>query len=326
MTALLTRLIALLALALAAPLPTAHAQPAAVAVPPTIRVIVPFAPGAGTDVLARAVANLLAQRLSTNVIVENRAGGGGMIGTAAVAKGPKDGSMLLFHSSSLITAAATMKVVPVDVTTDLTPVALVADGPMLVGVSAASGIKTPAELVAAARTKPDGITAGSGGIGSVGHLAAELLNDAAKVQIRHIPYKGAAPALTDVAAGTVDLLIASYSTMGPQIRAGRVVPIAVTSAQPSAAYPGVPPMGSAAPGYQTGIWYGMFAPAGVPPALLNRLNAEIVDIARGGEVQALVKADGAAAVLSSPEELAPRIRRELATWKKLAVDKQIVVE
>ena len=247
------------------------------------------------------------------MIVENRAGGGGMIGTAAVAKGPKDGSMLLFHSSSLITAAATMKAVPVDVTTELTPVALVADGPMLVGVSAASGIKTPAELVAAARTKPEGITAGSGGIGSVGHLAAELLNDAAKVQIRHIPYKGAAPALTDVAAGTVDLLIASYSTLGPQVRSGRVVPIAVTSAQPSAAYPGVPPMGSAAPGYQTGIWYGMFAPAGVPPALLARLNAEIVDIAKSGDVQALVKADGAAAVPSSPEELAPRIRRELAT-------------
>lgn len=318
------RLIALLALT--APTAAALAQSAPVAVPPTIRVIVPFAPGAGTDVLARAVANLLAQRLSTNVIVENRAGGGGMIGTAAVAKGPKDGSMLLFHSTSLITAAATMKTVPVDVMTELTPVALVADGPMLVGVSAVSGIKTPGELVAAARTRPDGITAGSGGIGSVGHLAAELLSDAAKGQIRHIPYKGAAPALTDVAAGTVDLLIASYSTLGPQVRSGRVVPIAVTSSQPSPAYPGVPPMGSAASGYQTGIWYGMFAPAGVPPALLNRLNAEIIDIARSGDVQSLVQADGAAPVTSSPEELTQRIRRELATWKKLAIDKQIVVE
>ena len=324
MKALLVRLISIAALAW--PASAALAQPASVTVPPTIRVIVPFAPGAGTDVLARAVANLLAQRLSTNVIVENRAGGGGMIGTAAVAKGPKDGSMLLFHSSSLITAAATMKVLTVDVTTDLTPVALVADGPMLVGVSAASGIKTPAELVAAAHTRPDGMTAGSGGVGSVGHLAAELLNDAAKIQIRHIPYRGAAPALTDVAAGTIDLLIASYSTLGPQVRSGRVVPIAVTSAQPSAAYPGVPTMGSAAPGYQTGIWYGMFAPAGVPPALLARLNVEIVDIARSGEVQALVQADGATPVSSSPEELAPRIRRELAAWKKLAVDKQIVAE
>lgn len=311
-------------------LPIALAMPAAtaqqVAIPPLIKVVVPFAPGAGTDVLARAVVAQLGARLGTTVIVENRAGGAGVIGVSSVVKGPRDGSTLLFHSTSLVTTAATSKNLPFDITTDLVPVAIVGDGPMLVGVSSHAGITTPAQLVAAGRTSPEQRTAGSSGVGSVGHLAAELLNDAAKVQIRHIPYKGAAPALVDVAAGTIDLLIASYSTLAPQIRSGRVLPIAVTSLQPSAAYPGIPTMASAAPGYSASIWYAMFAPAGTPPALVQRLNREINEIANSGEVRSIVQADGAAPVIATPEELAQRIRQDYATWKKVATQKQILVD
>ena len=303
---------------------TASAQTASF--PPVVRVIVPFAAGAGTDVLARAVVSQLGPRLGTNVIVENRPGAAGAIGVAAVAKGPRDGSMLLFHSTSLVTAAATARSVSFDVTKDLMPVAIVADGPMLVGVSAASGIRTPADWVAAARGRPQGLTAGSGGIGSVGHLAVELLSDAANVQVRHIPYRGAAPALTDVAAGTVDMLIASYSTIGPQVRSGRVVPIAVTSAQSSPSFPGLPTMASAAPGYETSIWYAMFAPSGTPGVLMQRLHREINDIARSGEVSRLVEADGALPVNAPPEELAARVRRDFEIWKKIATEKQILVD
>jgi tripartite-type tricarboxylate transporter receptor subunit TctC len=303
---------------------TASAQTASF--PPVVRVIVPFAAGAGTDVLARAVVSQLGPRLGTNVIVENRPGAAGAIGVAAVAKGPRDGSMLLFHSTSLVTAAATARSVSFDVTKDLMPVAIVADGPMLVGVSAASGIRTPADWVAAARGRPQGLTAGSGGIGSVGHLAVELLSDAANVQVRHIPYRGAAPALTDVAAGTVDMLIASYSTIGPQVRSGRVVPIAVTSAQSSPSFPGLPTMASAAPGYETSIWYAMFAPTGTPGVLVQRLHREINDIARSGEVSRLVEADGALPVNAPPEELAARVRRDFEIWKKIATEKQILVD
>jgi hypothetical protein len=295
-------------------------------IPPLIKVIVPFAPGAGTDVLARAVAAQLSTRLGTTVIVENRAGAAGTTAVAGVAKGPKDGSQLVFNSTSLVTAAATARNVSYDVTTDLVPVAIVADGPMLVGVSSQAGIKTPEDLVAAARAKPEMLTAGSGGVGSLGHLAVELLNDAAKIKIRHIPYKGAAPALVDVAAGTLTLTIGSYSTLAPQVQSGRVIPIAVTAAQPNPAYPGVPAMGQAAAGFKTGIWYGLFAPAGLPPALLQRLNRETNEVARSGEVRKLVEADGAAPINATPEELAVRIRQDYQTWKKLATDRQITTE
>ncbi|HSV82113.1 MAG TPA: tripartite tricarboxylate transporter substrate-binding protein [Ramlibacter sp.] len=294
--------------------------------PATVRLVVPFAPGAGTDVMARAVAAQLGARIGSTIIVDNRVGAAGQIGTTSVAKGPKDGSILLFTSSSLITTAATSRNLHYSLLTDFVPISIVADGPMLVGVSAQSNIKTPADLIAAAKAKPDRLTSSSGGVGSVGHLAAELLNDAGKVQMRHIPYKGAAPALVDLAAGTVDMLIASYSTLAPQIKSGRVVPIAVTYQQPSAAYPGLPPMATAAPGYNVGIWYGVFAPAGLPADMVQRLNREINEIAKTPELRQLSQADGAVPVLAGPEELSRRIRDDFALWKRLAAQKNIVIE
>lgn len=294
--------------------------------PPTVRMIVPFAPGAGTDAMARAVAAQLGPRIGSTVIIDNRGGASGQIGTASVAKGPKDGSILLFTSSSVITTAATARGLPYDLMTDLVPLSIVADGPMLVGVSAKSGIKTPAELIAAARAKPDGLMSSSGGVGSVGHLAAELLNEAGKIQMRHIPYKGAAPALVDLAAGTVDMLIASYSTLASQIKSGRVLPIAVTSQQPSATYPGVPPMATAAPGYNVGIWYGAFGPSGLPADMVQRLNREMNEIAKSPELRKLTEADGALPLSAGPEELSRRVRDDYAMWKRLATQKNIVVE
>jgi tripartite-type tricarboxylate transporter receptor subunit TctC len=309
---------------LMAAIPAAFAQP--VTFPSNVRLVVPFAAGAGTDVLARAVAAQLGPRLGANVIVDNRVGASGLIGSGAVAKGPRDGSMLLFTSSSLTTTAATAKIISFDMNADLVPVAIVADGPMLVAVSSKSGIKTPAELVAAARAKPGGMTSSSGGIGTVGHMAAELLNDSAKIQMLHIPYKGAAPALMDLAAGTVDLLIASYSTLASQIKSGRVIPIAVTSLQASAAYPGMPTMASAAPGYNTGIWYGMFAPAGLPAPMLQRLNREVNEIANTLEIRAITQGDGALPLAMTPEELSRRVHDDYAIWKRLAAEKNIVTE
>jgi tripartite-type tricarboxylate transporter receptor subunit TctC len=310
-----------LAAILASPAP-ANAQQ----VPSTVRLVVPFAAGAGTDVLARAVAAQLGPRLGTTVIVENRTGGAGMIGAAAVAKGPKDGSMLLFSSSSLVTTAAAMRTVPFDFTKDLAPVAMVSDGPMVVGVSAATGIKTPAELIEFARKKEGGFVACSGGIASVGHLAAELLADAAKVGVRHIPYRGAAPAVVDLAAGTVDVLVASYTTLAPQIKSGRVVPVAVTSLNPSPAFPGIPPMATAAPGYQTGIFYAMFAPAGVSAELLHRLNKEVNEIAASRELQDLQRADGAVPMALGQAELARHVRDTYDMWKKVSTGKKISLD
>ncbi len=304
--------------------PAAFAQQAAL--PPLIKIVVPFAAGASTDVTARAVANQLATRLGTNVIVENRAGGSTFIGASAVAKGPKDGSMLLMTSSSTVSAAATMRSVPVDINTELVPVALLSEGPLIVAASAMTDIKTPADLVAAARARPDMITHGTGGVGTLAHIAAELLDDAAKIQLKHIPYKGASLAVNDFVAGRIDLMFGVYQTIAPQVKAGRVRVIGVTTPQPHPAFPGVPTMASAAPGYSVDIWVGFFAPIGTPPALIQRLNRELNEIAKSKEVRDIIEPDGSAPKSLTPEEFGARTRASYASWKKLATEKNIVAE
>lgn len=276
--------------------------------------------------MARAVAAQLGARIGSTVIVENRGGAMGQIATSSVAKGPRDGSLLLFTTSSLVTSAATSRNLPYNLTKDLVPIAIVSNGPMLVGVSAKSGIKTPADLIGAATLRTEGLNFSSGGVGSAGHLAAELLNEAGKIQLRHIPYKGVAPALIDLAAANVDVLIASYSSMASQIQSGKVLPIAVTSSQRSAAYPGIPTMCSAAPGYSVGIWYGLVGPSSLPADIVNSLNHEVNEIATSPELRKLTEADGGLPILASPAELARLIDDDYKSWKRLAAQKNIVVE
>jgi tripartite-type tricarboxylate transporter receptor subunit TctC len=297
-----------------------------VPLPSVIKFIVPVAPGAGTDLAARAIAQQLGPRLGKTVIVENKAGASTIIGVQAVMSGPHDGSTLLFTSSSIASTAATLRNFQYDVTKDLVPISVVSDGPMLVVVSTKSGIKTPADLVARARANPDALTAGSAGVSSIGHLAVELLNEAAKIHIRHIPYKGAAPAVLDVAAGNVDMYIGSNSAAASQLQTGRAIAIAVTSAQPSPAFPGLPTMASAAPGYSATIWYGLFAPAGTPSSVIQRLNREVNAIAKTPEFGKILQMDGAAPLNAGPEELQKFVRDDYAMWKKLAHDKNIIVE
>ncbi|GAA4353653.1 tripartite tricarboxylate transporter substrate binding protein [Variovorax defluvii] len=294
--------------------------------PPLIKIIVPFAPGASTDVIARLVASQLGPRLQTNVIVENRAGGSGMIGGSVVAKGPKDGSTLLFTSVSMVSTAATTRNAPFDVTTDLVPIAMPGVGPLVIAVSTKTDIKTPAEFVAAARAKPDQLTHGTSGVGTIAHLAAELLNDAAKIQIKHIPYKGASLAVTDTAGGIIDAMIAVNTTFASQIQAGRMRPIAITSEKPSPAFPNLPPMATVAPGYSVELWTALFAPAGTPPALVKRINHEVNEIANSKEMVELMRGDGATPLNVTPEEAAKRVRDSYATWKRVATAKNIVLE
>jgi tripartite-type tricarboxylate transporter receptor subunit TctC len=212
----------------------AHAQ---VAIPKLIRIVVPFSAGASNDVIGRAIAALLAKRLDTAVIVENKAGAAGVIGADAVAKSPHDGSVLLLTSSTFLTAAATQKQLPYDPIAAFAPVAMVGQGPMLLAISASTPFKSTADVFAAAREKPGAINYGSAGVGSVGHMATELLNDIAKVQMTHVPYKGAANAVVDLAAGQIQVMISSYSTLAPLVKSGKVKTLAVTSRQPHPAFP-----------------------------------------------------------------------------------------
>ncbi len=305
-------------------LPVVHAQQANV--PLMVRLIVPAPAGGGSDVLARALAPQLAARLRTNVVVENRPGGSTTIGTNAVAKGPADGSMLLFTTNSLLTAVATMRQVPFDINKDLIPVAMVSEGPMVLAVNAKSDWKSPADMVAAARNKPDSLTYGSSGNGGLIHLTAELFNDAANIKTRHIPYKGATPAAVDLAAGLIDFSIVSRSAIMPLVESGRIRMIGVTSSEPSPAYPGLQPMASVGPGFGVDLWVMVFAAAGTPPNLVQLFNREINSIVKSKELRDLIDIEGARTVELTPDQLSPRLRKEVSTWRQLASSKNVVVD
>jgi tripartite-type tricarboxylate transporter receptor subunit TctC len=314
--------VALVPIALAlAPVASAQAP-----IPKTIRIVVPFAAGGSNDVIARAIAGPLAARLGTTVIVENRAGAAGVVGSDYVAKSAKDGSVLLLTSSSFLTAAATQTQLPYDALTAFAPVAMVGRGPMLLAVSGTAPWKSPTELVAAARAKPAALNYGTAGVGSIAHLSTELLDDTAKVQMTHVPYKGAAPAAVDLAAGQIQVMISNYSTLAPLLKGGKIKALAVTSAKAHPAFPDLPPLAGVAPGYDVDIWVGVFAPAGTPQAVVARLNEEINAIAASPELAPVLEPDGTLPDAISPAVFAGRIKDELATWKQIAAEHKIVAE
>jgi tripartite-type tricarboxylate transporter receptor subunit TctC len=298
------------------------------AVPKLIKIVVPFSAGASNDAVARAIAAPLAQRLQVTVIVENKAGAAGVIGADAVAKSARDGSVLLLTSSTFLTVAATQARLPYDPIAAFTPVAMIGQGPLLLAVSASTPFKSPEDLLAAARATPDGLTYGSAGVGSLGHLATVLLSDAAKVRMRHVPYKGAANAAQDMAGGQIDVMVSNYSTLAPllQKESGKVRALAVTSSQPHPSFPGLPPLAAAVPGFTMDIWIGVFAPAGTPAPVVERLNREINAISASPELALLLGPDGTLPNALSPPAFAVRVKDELAKWKQLAAGHKIVTD
>jgi len=294
--------------------------------PGLIRIVVPFSPGGSNDVIARAIAPSLAKRLGSAVIVENKPGAAGVIGADAVAKAPGDASAVLLTSSTFLTTAATQSKLPYDPIAAFAPVALVAQGPLLVAVPSSAPIKSPAELLSAARARPGALNYGSAGVGSVAQMATELLNGAAGIQMTHVPYKGAANALIDLAAGQIHVMISNYSSLVSQMKSGKVRAIAVTSQRPSPAFPDLPPLAAAVPGYAIEIWVGVFAPAGTPAPLVERLNREVNEISASPELRTFLEPDGAAALALRPAAVAARIKEDLAQWKRIAAERKISVD
>jgi tripartite-type tricarboxylate transporter receptor subunit TctC len=319
----MTRALALAFAAAWTVLPAIAQQPAT---PPVIKIVVPFAAGGSTDITARAVARELGQRLKTTVVVESRPGAGGLIGADYVAKAPKDGSVLLIAPASVVTSAAATKKVPFDILSDLQPISMFGEGPMVVAVPTSSGFTKPSDLIAAARARPDALTYGSAGVGSIDHLTSEVINDMAKIRTRHIPYKGTALALTDLATGTIDWVIATHSTLVPQIQSGRVRVIGVTGSQASPAFPDVLPMASAVPGFHATTWVAMLAPSGTPAALIQFYNREINEASNSKPVADQMRMDGVVRTVLSPAETAARVRETYTFWKRIVVEKQIVIE
>lgn len=302
----------------------ANAEKISPSVPSLMRIVVPFAAGASTDVMARRIAHQLSGRLGNKVIIENRPGASGMIGTQSVVKGPKDGSQLVFGSVSLITAAAVSRNAPFDVTKDLTPIAITGEGPMLIAVSKNSPIKTPSDLIQSAKNKP--LTHGTGGVGTIAHLAAEHLNSTAKTQLQHIPYNGASHAVTDTIGGTIDIMIAASTTFSAQIAGGRMKAIAVTSPQTSNSFPDLPTIASVVPGYSANLWNVMFAPAGTPPALMELLNHEINEVSKSEEMIKFMQLDGFEPKSLTLSQAAQQVSDEYALWKKLSKERNIIID
>ena len=301
----------------------AHAQEPA---PKQIRIVVPFSAGASNDAIARAIAGPLAKRLDATVIVENRPGAAGVVGADAVAKSPRDGSVLLLTSSTFLTAAATNTRLPYDAMTGFAPVATVGQNPSLLAVSAMTPFRTVADLFAAARARPDEITYGSAGVGSIGHMVTEMMCAAARIQMRHVPYKGAALAAIDLAGGQIQVMKSSYGSLSAFLKTEKVRLIAVTSRQPHPAFPGVPPLIDTLPGFSSETWVGVFAPAGTPAGLVERLNREISEISLLPELRAILDPDGMLPLAMSPAAFATRLQQELAQWKQIAAARRIVAE
>jgi tripartite-type tricarboxylate transporter receptor subunit TctC len=299
---------------------------AAQELPKLIRIVVPFAAGGSNDVIARALAVPLGKRLDASVIVENKPGAAGVIGADYVAKAPRDGSVLLLTSSSFLTAAATQQQLPYDPIAAFAPVAMIGRGPMLLVVSATTQYKSPADVVAAARAKPGVLNYGTAGVGSIAHLTTELLDDTAKIKMTHVPYKGASLASIDLASGQIQVMISNYSTVAPLMQNGKIKAIAVTSDKSHPAFPSLPPLATVAPGFNVDIWVGVFAPAGTPAAIVDRLNREINAVAASPELAPVLEPDGTLPEAISPAAFAAKIKIELGQWKQIATEHKIVAE
>ena len=284
-----------------------------------IRLIVPFPPGGATDILGRIIGQKLGESLGQQVVVENRPGANGTIGAELAAKAAPDGYTLLIGQAGNLTINVTLQgKLPYDPVKDFAPVTLVASTPNLLVVHPSLPVRSVKDLIALAKARPGAINYASAGNGSPGHLAAELLKKMAGINMVHIPYKGAAPALTDVVAGQASLYFTSPISAQALVKAGRLRAVAVTSARRSAALPNMPTIAEAGfPEFDLTSWWGMLAPAGVPRDIINRLHTETVRILNQPGVKERLDALGADAVSNTPEEFAAYIKSETAKWARI---------
>lgn len=283
----------------------------------SVRLIIPFPPGGGTDILSRLVAQKLTEANKWSVVPDNRAGAGGTIGiTEAVKAAPTGYDIVMGQKDNLVVGPWLYGNLPWDPTKDLVAVAHVAYTPVVIATSANSKFKTLADVVAAAKAAPDTITYGSPGNGTTIHLAGHLFEKAANINIRHIPYKGSNPALMDALAGNVDLLVSSVPSAMAQIKAGKLRPLAVTSAARSSSLPDVPTVAeSGYKDFDVSTWYGLFAPVGTPAAVVTTLNTEVNKLLANPDVKAAIQAQGAEPVAMKVEQFSNLLKADYAKWK-----------
>ncbi|RKJ99339.1 tripartite tricarboxylate transporter substrate binding protein [Alicycliphilus denitrificans] len=291
-----------------------------------IRVVVPFTPGGGTDVVGRALMEALSRELGQAIIVDNKPGGGTVIGSDLVAKAPADGYTLLLTTSALAINDSLVPKLPYKTARDITEVGLICTGPNVFVVRPDSPYRSVADLIQAAKARPGRLTYGSSGNGSSVHLAAELFKLMAQVDITHVPYRGAGPAYTDLMGGQIDFVVGTAGGVAKLVEAGKMRAIAVTSEKRTAAYKDIPTVAETLPGYAADVWYGIFAPAGTPPDVIAKLNAALAKAANAPAYKQRLGNEGLTVAVNSPAEMTRFMRAEEARWRKVVVEGKVSVD
>jgi len=284
-----------------------------------VRIVVPSPPAGGTDIIARVLAQHFSKAFGQQFIVENRPGAGNMIGIESVARSAPDGYTLLMVPSTLALNSVLYQKVSYDPIRDFDPITIAATAPNVLVVNPSVPAKTLAEFVALAKKKPGELTYGTPGVGTSPHMSMELLKSMAGLDIQHIPYRGTAPAVTDIISGQIHAMFANALTAKPQVDAGKVRALAVSGPKRIEAMPDLPPVAEAGvPGYEAMQWYGLLAPAGTPNAIMVRLYAEAAKALHSAEMKEKLAADGAQPVGSTSAEFAALIKSELEKWANVA--------
>ena len=293
-----------------------------------IRLIVPFPPGGGTDILSRLVAQKLTESTKWTVVPDNRAGAGGTIGLTEAAKAAPTGyDLVMGQKDNMVVGSWLYKNLPWDPTKDFSAVAHIAYTPVIIATGVNSRFKTLADVVAAAKAAPDTITYGSPGNGTTIHLAGDLFEKAAGIKIRHVPYKGSNPAMMDALAGNIDLLVSSVPSAMAQIKAGKLRPLAVTSAKRSSSLPDVPTVAEQGfRDFDVTTWYGVFAPAGTPKDIVNTLNAEVNKLLDTPEMKDAIHAQGAEPQAMTPEQFGALLKADHQKWRGIVQGSGVTLE
>ena len=293
----------------------------------TVRIVVPTLPGGSADILARLIAGKLHERWGQPVIVDNRSGAGQMIGSDHVAKSAADGYTLLLPTVTYTTSAATQAKLPFDPVADLAGITLIGEGPFLVTVHPSLPVKTLKELIALAKARPGSLNYASSGTGSILHLVTEVFAAGAGIKIVHVPYKSIAPAVTDTVGGHVPMMFGSLPAVLPQVKAGRLRALAVTTPQRSQFVPELPTVSEAGlPGFEARQWWGVFAPVKTPRPVIARLNGEIHKILASDDVKARLSDEGAVPVTTTPEAFSTIVKSDIAKWKKVVQDLKLKID
>jgi tripartite-type tricarboxylate transporter receptor subunit TctC len=288
-----------------------------------VHIVVPFAPGGGTDLIARTLAIGMGAALGQPVIVENKPGAGTIIGTDAVAKSAPDGYTLVISTFAHAVNPSLMAKLPYDTDKAFAPVILIGKGPNVLVVRAEGPYKSVADVIAAAKASPGKLTYASQGNGTSAHLAGEMFTNLAKVQMTHVPYKGAGPAITDLLGGQVDMIFGTAAAVANFVGSGKLRALGVTSAERSPVLKDIPAIAETVPGYVVESWYGLYAPAGTPADAIAKLNAAAQKAARSDDFRKRIESEGLVVSAGAPAELDAYVRGEETRWHKIVTENHI---